>query len=526
MAALGELQASINVINLFDVFTRYNHHYTQVGLVAEILGEDLPANDEIFYTFLQGQHTSQYPAWYQQLTTKTCTGGSSNTITTTGMVAGAYDGMIIEITSGTGLNQRKKILSNTSTTITLESFWSFGYVPTNGSSNFRIVTGAAMYHLRTDFANKPVNFYLPHDHYTFWIMVYDNGGNPKVARAYINTNELLSNATGLKNTDSPQIIGHTTTNTANSTVTVQAKKGETVRIYWESQMSNTDLSALWPSLQDGFVYLGDQLHEVRRGTPYSNTPLASGVVSAENGQITLTIPNSALPQFGGSPLHDIRVVASATAGTGYGQSFMTAPCFIKWPKTGTGGKVDARQSKFILTATSSTGVVDDDNKPARLYTIEAKQYDSENGAITTPNQGFYKYSKNNDDNEANYTSISSGVWLPIGLTTNLIFKHEEAGYETTWWGTSTEVSGTTAAVLTPFTSLDDAWVRGQSPTLVKETKTWYSVAFAVGNKVYLNNDPTDNSVAGDGFYWIQAQGVGITISGGQGVISARQTPQY
>jgi len=90
-------------------------------------------NDEYLLTCGDGGLTQEDTFSVGRLDTGTSSGSNDSTTlndTTKSWTTNAYAGKVIIITSGTGLGQIKKIASNTTTSITLESGWTFEIVPT------------------------------------------------------------------------------------------------------------------------------------------------------------------------------------------------------------------------------------------------------------------------------------------------------------------------------------------------------------------------------------------------------------
>lgn len=117
-----------------------------------------------------------------ELEGSTATAGGAFTITDTGAGWGvnAYAGMVIEITAGTGSDQKRVIASNTADIITINSAWDWDTTP-DATSVFRVwdvISGTKAIYLEHTSANYPNNnvFYKPCFESNEFEYVIDCGG--------------------------------------------------------------------------------------------------------------------------------------------------------------------------------------------------------------------------------------------------------------------------------------------------------------------------------------------------------------
>lgn len=513
---VGDLVGELEVIRPYNIYPKYNHHYTQIAVKAKILGESdayLP-NDQVYLFHMQGNRTDTYPPSYAfgSVSSGTATGAAFTPLTTFSDTTKSWGtdtlvGSFLITTTGTGAMQCMRISSNENTKLYLEGSWAV--VPTAGTT-YRIHEPWSGFN-RVRLSHAPVrnSRYLGHDEYTFWIMAYDQYGNAKVDRQYFNINEFLSNRPGVPNSISPVVIARSQNLFGDNTVTVRAKQGDTVRIYNSITMDDAKLSELYPEQADGVFLAAGNYYNTKRTLSYRSNPIASGIVTNSNGEITITYQNDTAI-YGSSNRKYI-----ATAETpNFGESFGTA----HW-KLGAGGTADeCRQIKTIWTPTTQTRI--QSGVLQKFYTIECKQISQVDGSESTPTQSDFYYNTSNNGDAFN-VSISTGTWFDVNKnTTILIVDINSNGSENAYWSQNVEVPGDNVAVLTNYTSLSDAITRGPNTQLNKETIYLYGDTWDINGSVYLNNSPTDLSKLATGYYFVPDIALAIQIL--NGVIIGKQ----
>jgi hypothetical protein len=78
------------------------------------------------YVYLRDTETQELRR--RVVLTGTATGGSANTLVTTGLTSGALVGFQLELVDGTGVGQVRTIIGNTTTTVTVDAPWSINPV--------------------------------------------------------------------------------------------------------------------------------------------------------------------------------------------------------------------------------------------------------------------------------------------------------------------------------------------------------------------------------------------------------------
>jgi hypothetical protein len=526
MATLGELVVQFPIIKPYVPYPSYNHHLTMVGVIPQIAGWDhVFTNDEIWLAFATGQNpTGALPA-KNVVTTGTVTTGegflindTSKSWTTNEHVGRAWYGR----NTANELVARH-IISNTATQLTFDTEngslgAGLGILPLLAGKTYEIQSNLLFFRQLAAWNTLPKALYLPHNKYTLFAMVYNQSSLPKVAGQYLDIDAYLSSRPGIHNENSPIVIARTQNQVASTnTVTVQGVKGQTIRVYNIKQVNETALEALTPPESDGAFAIDGIAYVRKKLVSFNTNPLASNVITADNGQITITYTNDTAT-YGA----DGKYVVSAQ-GEGFGESFGTA--FF----SSNSANADCRQIKTYWTATTTTssdGAVTkrQNGVVCRFYTIQCKQVNIGTGAETIPDQSAFYYN-NNNDGDGNNKSISLGVWFPVGQRTTILIADNAGspinGYISayfTYHSQNVDVPGLTGTVLTPFLDSTDAITRGSNPLLAKETETWWSTGWGVGDTVYVNNDPNDNTKAPYGTFYGLNSAITINTSG---VITAR-----
>lgn len=519
--AVGDLDASFDVIEPYRPYPGYNHHYTQVSFKARILGEDgdvyLP-NNEVFVFSMQGNRDYTWPPdfAFAPAYTGTCTSASNvgfssftDTSATWVVVVDCY----LIITSGAAIGRCMKITSATSTVLTLYGSWS-SPLPSPGDT-YQITQryGGNFGTVRASHNDLRPSRFLGHDEYTFWVMAFDQYGTPKVKRLYFNINEYLASRPGVTNSISPYVKARSQYLFGDNTVTVKAKQGDLVKVYNKIQMDDTALNVLYPELAgSAFIHGGVWYHTIY-SLGFRSAPIASGTVEASNGEKTITFQQDTAT-YGFSN----RKYIVSTQTPGYGESFATA----HW-QLGAGGTSDeCRQIRTIWTPTTQTSIDSSvTGKPqgtlCKFYTIECKQISQVDGSESTPTQSDFYYNTSNNGDAFN-VPISTGVWFEVNKnTTILIVDINSNGSDNAYWSQNVEVAGQAVATKTAYTSLSDAITRGPNTLLLKDSFTFYYTSIEHGGQVFLtgNDNSNDMSKIADGYYFLPVHNRAIQTSGGE-----------
>ena len=513
MSTGGELFTNLLYLDPYRPYIGFNHHYTRVGLSSSILGQiGTVAGDELWYTLDIGDTTSQsLPVMYEESGQGgTATSGGSTTLTNTGKsyTVNAWTNYQVRITSGTGAGQKRKIVSNTATVLTVSTAWA-----TNpNSTSVYVIESRIFARLNAGLSNP--SMFLPHNEYTIWTKaVNPTSGYSPVTKNYINIDAYLASLPGKNNSITPRFTAHDTSPASTNYVTIQGAVGDTVRLYWKFANDETTINSLYPATADGTFQssgIGTGILDSNpdtfrqfRGVNFSNIPLATGIIGS-TGLITLGVSSANIPAD--------RTVVCSSESYGFGESFGTAA-------VGLGSSLAERQIKTYYTQTTQT-------RPSgsiieAFFTIECRLISSTNGAETVPSQSVFKYSKLN--NGADYVAVTDGIWLEVGKTHSVLiidqFIGSGAGQERFFSGYVTVPGAQLATVLTPYADMADALSRGPNPLLAKEESTYYSIDWNIGSKVWLNDNVNDGSTAADGYYWVSSISSGIRIL--SGVISTK-----
>ena len=521
--AVGDLDASFDVIEPYRPYPGYNHHYTQVSFKARILGEGgdvyLP-NNEVFVFSMQGNRDYTWPPDFafapQETGTVTSTGTGPARLTDSSKSWGTDTliGRFVIITSGAGINQCLRVTSNTNT----ELFFSadtWTVLPSAGNT-YQITQeyGGNFGTVRASHSDLRPSRFLGHDEYTFWVMAFDQYGTPKVKRLYFNINEYLASRPGVANSISPYVKARSQNLFGDNTVTIKAKQGDLVKVYNKIQMDDTALNVLYPQLAGTAFNQGGVWYHTIYSLGFRSAPIASGTVEASNGEKTITFQNDTAT-YGSSN----RKYVVSTQTPGFGESFATA----HWKIYFGGGTADeCRQIRTIWTPTTQTSI---DNsvtgKPqgtlCKFYTIECKQISQVDGSESTPTQSDFYYNTSNNGDAFN-VPISTGVWFEVNKnTTILIVDINSNGSDNAYWSQNVEVAGQAVATKTAYTSLSDAVTRGPNTLLLKDSFTFYYTSIEHGGQVFLtgNDNSNDMSKIADGYYFLPVHNRAIQTIGGE-----------
>lgn len=514
MATNGELVVQLPIIKPYIPYPSYNHHFTMIGVIPQIAGWDkVFANDEIWLAFTTANNTGTLPAKNVRSSgTLSSNSLSSSTDSSKSWTTNEHAGRTLLITGGAGAGNHYSILSNTGTVLTRTN-GNFGWTSPDNTSIYEIQDNILFWRQLAAWNYLPKALYLPHNKYSIYAMVFNQSGQPKVAGQYIDLDAYLSARPGVHNTNSPVVIARSQNPfDSTNTVTVQGEKGQTIRIYNIKQANENALEAITPPELDGTFVVDGVCYQRKRLVSFNTNPLASDVITADNGQITITYPNdNAIYGING------KYVVSAES-NGFGESFGTA--FF----SSSSANADCRQIKTYWTATTNTSSNGEVTKRqngvvCRFYTIQCREVNIGTGAETVPSQTAFFYNNNNNGDAFNIP-ISDGVWFPVGQRTTILIA-DNAGSPVnghisdyfTYYSQNVNVAGLTSTVLTPFTDSLDAIARGSNPLLAKETQIWWSIGWQVGDVVYINNDPNDNTTAPYGVYYALNSAILINSSG-------------
>ena len=472
------------------------------------------ANDEIWLAFTTGNNPT---AALPPKNVKVSGTLSSNSLTTSTDSSKSWStdehaGRTLLITGGAGAGNHYSIISNTGTVLT-RTEGNFGWTSPDNTSTYEIQDNILFFRQLSAWNTLPKALYLPHNKYTLHCMVLNQSGTPKIGSEYKDIDAYLSARPGIHNENSPVVIARSQNPLASTnTVTVQGVKGQTIRVYNIKQAAEPELEAITPPELDGTFVIDGICYQKKKLVSFNTNPLASDVITADNGQITITYSND-------TSIYGIngKYVVSAQ-GEGFGESFGTA--FF----SSSSSNADCRQIKTYWTATTTTSnngnvTKRPDGVVCRFYTIQCKEVNIGTGAETVPSQSAFYYN-NNNDGDGNNIPISDGVWFPVGQRTTILIADNAGspvnGYISgyfTYYSQNVDVPGLTNTVLTSFVDRPDAITRGSNPLLAKETQTWWSTGWAVGDVVYTNNDPNDTTKAPNGHYYGLNSGLTIDTNG-------------
>lgn len=516
------LQVSHPILNLYRPYPGFNHHHTQLGFNCEMLGDTLTIlPQDVYFIMRQGNRSETMPPYITgtatSATSTRLTDTSKNFLSSANSWMGDYYAPWITITGGTGAGQTRQVTYTGSNYVDVAA-WS-----TTPDATSTYCIGKQWSRVRTEFQDQIPNLYLPHDEYTIWTMVFDSGGVPRVARNYVNINALLAAAPESHNSVSPQIIFKKEDTVGGmSHVKIRAKQGDTVKLYWKYAMDEGKLATLYPDIQDGTADHGSGIVLTKkRGLSFRGTPIASGVATDVSGEIQFDIPATTIAAASG----DRWVVASATT-HGFGESFSCASVKV-FQQTGppyTPDAEDARQTKITFTPGTTRNI---SGYLERNYSVGIKNINLYTGAESDyADLTKFKWNENNNGDAYNQV-ITDGIWVKVGTTKTVLIIDEDANGATsgtpfTYWSTHIVDAGTpTPATKTAYTSLTDAITRGPNTAMAKDTANWYSSGWDLGFKVYINNNPNDETVAPIGYYFIADLAMAIQLDA-TGTIIGRQ----
>lgn len=381
------------------------------------------------------------------------------------------------------------------------------------TANNKPASGTDFYRLASGF-NTP-SLFLGHDVYTVWgKIVSPIDSSVKLTAKLLNLNEYTASLPSKVNSQTPRIIERHTTMVGGDQLWVESKEGDTLKVYWRSQMDSGVLASLYPATSDGtFIYDGT-IYNQFRGRPFSDVPLAtsstqySAITKPGYRRTVLNIPGGSMPA-------DKWLVVTATT-PGQGESFATAG--VQSQASGFQRQIwayftpDGRTEKRV------------DGKTYAFYSIVCKSRDPQaiGGSATievTPTQTDFEFSLLN--NGVDYLPVIGGVWLETGKSHSILII-DKITTPWTYFSDNISVPGVqnTTVTKTRYTSISDAKTRGGNNLLAKSRNTYYCADWNIGSTVYLNDDPNDGSTLGDIYIYDEALQSGITVDT-LGVITAK-----
>ena len=524
--ASKSLYTELVVINNYTPYkgAGKNHHHTKIGFNCQMLGDPTLVVEQknIYYQLRQGNKTNATPETVEGTATSATStrlyDTSKNFLTSDlSWLGESWWYPSISIVSGTGAGQSQLITYVGSNYVDVAS-WST--TPDNTS----VYTIHIPWHRnRVEWEAIPPALHLQHDEWTIWTMMQDSDGVYRIAKSYININTLLQSLPGITNSKSPQIIFKKQDAVGGlSRIKVKATPGDTVSLYWNWQMDETKLNTLSPRVfQANITAENGKKYSIWRNRPFKSTPIASQVIpsSSLTGEYEFVVTATDIA----ADSNDRWVVVSATS-PNMGESFSCASVKV-FPQLMFSGVYtpdaeDMRQNKVIFTPSATTRPADGGGLE-RFYTVDVKNIDLYTGVETAYGSLSDFYLNLNNNGDVNNFPVTDGIWVKVGTTKTVLFVDQNANGATSgtpysYWSTHIIDAGAPdPETKTGFTSLADAVTRGPNTLLPKDEVFWYSVSWDLNDKVYINNDATDETTPPDGYYFYKPLNMAYQLISGE-----------